>query len=342
VIRGEDRNEVILDGGDELYNGFQVAADGVAIENLTVQRFVVNGLVFTNQYDASNPGEGPVLKGYRASYVTVANNGLYGLYAFYAEGGQFDHVYGSGHPDGGIYIGQCKPCNAVVTDAIMERNGLGYSGTNASGGLFIVNSIFRRNRIGMSPNSQSMERLAPQGDVVIGGNLVADNDDPETPPAASGTFGYGIGVGGGERNIIVRNRVSGNDSVGIGITTLESFLPLGNRVEGNVLENNGTDLAFFASSGAELASAGNCFSGNTFTSSLPASIEQALPCGEGGQASIVASPVGLDKPAPAPFDYRKIPLPATQPTMPNALTAPVKPAVATIPTIDLSSLKVPS
>jgi hypothetical protein len=341
VIRGEDRNTVVLDGADELQNGFQVSADGVAIENLTVKRYQINGIVFTNAYDAPDPNQARVLQGYRASYVTVLNNGLYGLYAFYASGGQFDHVYGSGHPDGGIYIGQCKPCNALVTDAVMERNGLGYSGTNASGGLFLVNSIYRRNRIGMSPNSQLMERLSPQTDVVIAGNLVEDNDDPQTPPAASGAFGFGIVVGGGERNTIVRNRVRGNGNVGIAVTTLDDFVPAQNRVEDNMLDDNGVDLAFYAATSAPLASSGNCFSGNTFTTSAPADIEKALGC-SAPAASITEPADRFIASGPPPFDYRAIPTPGPQPSMPDALNAPAIPASPQVPVVDLANVKVPS
>ena len=341
VIRGLDRNTVVFDGKDELVNGFQVSADGVAIENLTVRRYQVNGVVFTKAYDAPDPTQAEVLRGYRASYVTVANNGLYGLYAFYASGGQFDHVYGSGHPDGGIYIGQCKPCNAMVTNAVMERNGIGYSGTNSSGGLFLVNSTYRHNRIGMTPNSQTMEKLSPQGDVVIAGNLVEDNDDPETPPAASGAFGIGIAVGGGERNTIVRNRVRGHDTLGIAITTLNEFQPSGNRVEDNVLSDNATDLGFYATAAASLESKQNCFVGNQFSTSSPASIESVLACD--AQSSIVGTDgSAFVRPGPPPFDYRKIPLPSDQDNMPNAATAPAQPASAAVPSIDLASIKVPS
>ncbi len=341
VIRGEDRNTVIFDGNDELFNGFQVSADAVAIENMTVKRYLVNGIVFTNAYDAADPTQAKVLKGYRASYVTVANNGLYGLYAFYAEGGQFDHVYGSGHPDGGIYIGQCKPCNALVTDAVMERNGLGYSGTNASGSVFIINSTFRRNRIGVSPNSQNMERLAPQGDIVIAGNVIDDNDDPEAPPAASGAFGFGVAVGGGERNQILRNRVSGHGNVGIAITSLESFVPSGNRVEGNVLEGNGVDLAFYAAAGGAIGTSGNCFVSNTFTTSNPTNIEQSLSC-NAKSGDVTVDGRSFQQTGPAGADYRTVPLPAPQDSMPNALSAEAVPATAKIPNVDLSTIKVPS
>jgi hypothetical protein len=341
VVRGVDRNTVILDGNDELSNGFQVSANHVAVENLTVKRYTVNGIVFTKAYDAVDPTKAEVLQGYRASYVTVANNGLYGLYAFYASGGQFDHVYGSGHPDGGIYIGQCKPCNAVVKDAVMENNGLGYSGTNSSGELYLINSVYRGNRIGMSPNSQTMETLSPQGDAVIAGNLVENNDNPAAPPAASGAFGFGIAVGGGERNQILRNRVRGNDNVGIAVTTLNEFLPSGNWVEGNVLSDNGTDLAFYASGALELPASGGCFTGNTFKSSEPADIEGKLLC-DSPTDKIQSDGSRFAKSGPEGVDYRKIALPAPQPNMPDALTAPAVPASSAVPKIDLATIKVPS
>jgi Right handed beta helix region len=341
VVRGVDRNTVILDGNDELSNGFQVSANHVAVENLTVKRYTVNGIVFTKAYDAVDPTKAEVLQGYRASYVTVANNGLYGLYAFYAAGGQFDHVYGSGHPDGGIYIGQCKPCNAVVKDAVMENNGLGYSGTNSSGELYLINSVYRGNRIGMSPNSQTMETLSPQGDAVIAGNLVENNDNPAAPPAASGAFGFGIAVGGGERNQILRNRVRGNDNVGIAVTTLNEFSPSGNWVEGNVLSDNGTDLAFYASGALELPASGGCFTGNTFESSEPADIEGKLLC-DSPTDKIQSDGSRFAKSGPEGVDYRKIALPAPQPNMPDALTAPAVPASSAVPKIDLATIKVPS
>jgi hypothetical protein len=340
VIRGEDRNTVVLDGKDELSNGFQVSANQVAVENLTVKRYTVNGVVFTKAYDAADPTQAEVLNGYRASYVTVANNGLYGLYAFYASGGQFDHVYGSGHPDGGIYIGQCKPCNAVVTDAVMENNGIGYSGTNSSGGLFLINSVYRGNRIGMTPNSQTMEKLSPQGDVVIAGNLVENNDNPEAPPAASGAFGFGIAVGGGERNQILRNRVRGNGNVGIAVTSLNEFLPSGNVVDGNQLSDNGVDLAFYSSAAAELPASGNCFTDNTFSTSEPADIESLLVC-DSPTDNVSVDGSRFTKAGPQGVDYRKIAFPPAQPNMSTALTAKAVPASAVPQQIDVSKIKVP-
>ena len=126
-------------------------ADGVAVENLTARNYTENGFFWTG------------VLGYRGSYLTAYRNGDYGIYAFDSQYGQFDHSYASGSPDSGFYIGQCNPCHAVITDVVSEYNQLGYSGTNASGDLFIVNSVWSHNRTGIVPNSLDGEELAPQG-----------------------------------------------------------------------------------------------------------------------------------------------------------------------------------
>lgn len=150
VIRGVDRNNVILDGGYMLADGIRVAgANGVAIENMTARNYVVNGFYWTG------------VVGYRGSYLTAVRNGYYGIYGFDSRGGLFEHSYASGSYDAGFYIGQCVPCDAVLTDSIAENNGLGYSGTNASQNLIVTRNIFRNNRTGIMPNSGDYEKYAP-------------------------------------------------------------------------------------------------------------------------------------------------------------------------------------
>ena len=348
VIRGEDRNTVILDGADALENGILVAADNVAVENLTVRRFAVNGLLFTKAYDdnVDDPADHEILQGYRASYVSASNNGLYGIYAFFARGGVIEHSYASGHSDSGFYVGQCKPCDAVLRDNVGELNAVGYEGTNASGNLYVLNSIWRHNRVGVTPNSQDMERLAPQGDTVIAGNLVEANQDPGAPSAAQGGSGLGIAVGGGERNRVLRNLVRGNVNAGIIVTDLAGYQPSANEVRDNVLTGNGIDLALYSSDGASTAPArANCFAGNRFGSSLPASIETVVGCPASGPgittADIPTGPLQLQPGAPN-VDYRTVPLPSAQPSMPDALSTRRAPASAAVPVVDLSTITVPS
>jgi hypothetical protein len=354
VLRGLERDTVVLDGGFELSDGILVAADGVAVENLTVQRYRQNGIIFSGAFAAAgragatsrgqNASARPmygtgedVVDGYRVSYVTVANNGLYGLYAFAARNGIFEHSYASGHPDSGFYVGQCRPCNALLEHLTAERNAIGYYGTNASGDVWVVRSTFRGNRLGIAPNSQDAELLAPQEDTWVVGNLVVDNADPDTPEIDMGYFGVGIAVGGGTSNTILRNRVEGHPGAGIIVQPLSTYDPLGNTVLGNVLADNGTDLVL------RLRAAGsgsNCFAQNVFTTSDPERIEALLPC-EG--AARAWQPGGYLPPtAPPGRDVRTLPAPPSQPSMPDAATAPPRPAMGTPTFPDPDAIPVPT
>jgi len=340
TIRGEQRNEVILDGGHELFNGVEVTASGVAVENLTVRNYVYNAVLIDGAGDGyGDPGEfAPAVDGYRVSYVTTSNNGLYGIYAFGARNGEISHSYASGHPDSGFYIGQCKPCNVVLDDIVAEHNAIGYYGTNASGGVYVVNSTFRGNRLGIAPNSQDAELLAPQAETVVAGNLVDGRDAAAAPAIPQGLFGGGIAVGGGTGNTVVRNRVFGSAAYGIGLVALGKYQPEGNRVEANVLDDNAIDLLYAPSVGT--SAAGNCFTGNTFTVTVPDAIEQLLPC-----SGTAAAALPLEQPvlpvAPPTVDYRTIALPGPQPDMPDATTAAPRPAgPPTVPDVD--AIQVPA
>ncbi|HYN17631.1 MAG TPA: right-handed parallel beta-helix repeat-containing protein, partial [Actinomycetes bacterium] len=197
IIRGRDRNRVVIDGEFQRPNGISVTADEVAVENLTVRNALINGLFWTG------------VRGYRASYVTAYNNKDYGIYAFDSVDGLFEHSYASGSPDSGFYIGQCHPCDAVIDQVVAEHNALGYSGTNAGGNLQIVRSTWRSNWAGIVPNTLDSELLPPFRQVDIAGNQVQGNDNRGAPgvPLEWGAFGNGIVLGGGNDSLVQRNRV---------------------------------------------------------------------------------------------------------------------------------------
>jgi plastocyanin len=319
TLRGLDRNEVVLDGGFELENGiFVVEADGVVVENMTARNYVGNGF-FWNGVD-----------GYRGSYLTAYRNGDYGVYAFDSVNGQFDHSYASGSPDAGFYIGQCYPCNAVITDVVSEYNGLGYSGTNAGGDLVIKDSIFRFNRAGIVPNSGDYEKYPPERETTIVGNLVYSNNQADTPAidAAMLAMGNGILIAGGIDNVILRNLVVDHDIAGIAGVPLpdENYWPAtGNTVEGNVVEDSRmADLAIFAGPGD-----GNCFAGNSFATSVPPGIEDLIPCG--GEPSDFEQDLTLldeliNRSKPPKGDFKTQPVPPEQEGMDDPEGAPVEPA----------------
>jgi len=372
TIRGTDRNEVILDGGFELDTGLRVVgADGVAAENMTARNYAAIGFYWTG------------VEGYRGSYLTTYRTGDYGIYAFDSTKGLVEHSYASGSPEGGFYVGQCFPCDAVIDDVVSEYNGLGYSGTNSGGDLYIVNSTFRYNRAGIVPNSGSYELCYPQREVTIVGNLVYSNNQPDTPATSTALrlMGNGILPTGGTNNLIEHNLVYDHERTGIGLvprveqdpnddipSTDDDDRPCSearqdppadpsdvphplrwnsrdNRVVGNVVSGSGwADLSVgtIDADGSELH---NCFADNQFASSAPADLEALAPCdGEGGGdwsagALDVAALIGTQRP-PA-RDYKVAPVPAEHESMPDAESAPARPATDGPPEVDVEAIEVP-
>jgi hypothetical protein len=352
VIRGTDRNSVIIDGEFTRANGVEVFSNGVAVENLTVRNNTGNGVFFTGDY-----GKGVTLTGYRASYVTAYDNGVYGIYAFNATKGVFDHDYASGSPDSGYYVGQCNPCDALIDHVTGEANLLGYSGTNSTG-VTIVNSTFNNNRAGIVPNSEYTEKHYPNNGTTIVGNTVLTNNNGNAPDSATYAiaFGNGIVLAGTSHVMVERNLVKGQVNGGIVIADLlatenpktkkkETFKPVGNEVRQNTSTGNTIDLAYVTINYASRPF-GNCFENNQFTTSFPANLEQLMPCKAGvdtdlGDMSPVLSKLTPGPPGP---DYKTIPAPPAQPTMPNAATAKPKPATSANLTtkVDVSKITVPT
>ena len=374
TIRGLSRNEVILDGETVLDNGIRVlGASNVAVENLTAINYTNNSVFWI----AST--------GYRASYITTQRTGDYGIYAFDSTDGLIEHSFTSGSKDAGIYIGQCYPCNAVVTDVTSEHNGLGYSGTNSGGELYILNSIFRNNRVGIVPNSGSYELCYPQRETTIIGNLVHDNNQDDTPAidVALLAMGNGILVAGGIGNTIERNLVFNHARTGIGAVPFledtpnddipgrdewgidcatarnaEITIPEGailwdsfdNTVRDNVVSDSGQADIAVASVLTDTSTLGNCFSGNTFTTSAPSDIETKGACGADASGDWAAGALNviawLDEQASMPpsVDWKTAVLPDIdpQPEMPDAATAPADPSTASMPSVDVAGVGLPA
>jgi plastocyanin len=324
TIRGLDRNATIVDGEFVRGNGIAVLADGVAIENLTARNAVLNGFFWTG------------VTGFRGSWLTAYNNGDYGLYAFDATDGLFEHSYASGSPDSGFYIGECYPCRVVIRDVVAEHNAIGYSGTNSGGDLYVVSSIWRNNRSGLVPASLDLELKPPQRETTIAANLIVGNSNPNAPAAALPSIAYGNGIliGGGVGDVVERNVIADHEQHGILVTPMydRNWWPARDNVirDNRVIRSGRADLALGGP-----ASFGNCFTRNQYVVAAPAGLERFHGCGG------LRLPLGFD---PLPLvsvigyrgmtaegrkfpDWRDQPVPPDQPDMPAAASAPARPAV---------------
>ncbi|MEX2550250.1 MAG: right-handed parallel beta-helix repeat-containing protein [Nitriliruptoraceae bacterium] len=359
TVRGTDRNAVIIDGEHERPLGINtVAADGVAVENLTVRNTTGNGIYWT------------AVTGYRGSYLTAYNNGIYGIYAFDSTDGLFEHSYASGSKDAGFYIGQCDPCDAVVTDVVAENNGMGYSGTNASE-VYLIESVWRHNVSGIVPNTLDSQRGPPFGRVTIAGNLIHDNDSHDAPALALqwSAFGNGVLLTGGLDSLVTANRIVNHERAGVtaGPNLSRNFwMSGGHVVRGNVIEGSGyADLVL-----AGPALTGTCFSGNDTRRTVPAALGTIAGCGPGAVAGAHADDADPDRGryrlpsrydlaptlafvglvAEAEFglqpvnDHRDTPVPPEQPQLPGGADAPVEPAVEVFERFDLdvAAISVPA
>lgn len=279
TIRGVDRNEVIFDGEFELGTAIEAQADNVVMENMSARNYSGNGFYWQS------------VDGFRGSYLTAYRIGVYAIFSFDSVNGVFENSYASGSADAAFYVGQCHPCNITLRNVTAEYSALGYSGTNAGGNLVLEDSLWQNNGTGILPNSLTSEADPPQREATIRNNVVKDNDNANTPAKGlSGSLlGVGIGIAGGNDNVIEGNTVEGHDKYGIAIFPLPEgnqealiWIPEGNKVVGNTVSGSGlADLTVSA-----LAGSGNCFSDNEVGTTDPPLLQETAACPDGTIAGL--------------------------------------------------------
>jgi hypothetical protein len=252
-IRGMNRNTVIVDGQHKVANGIEIyKASNVWVENLTVRNFDFgpscpdeecgNDIWWNGGAESGKIGA----HGWYGSYLTAYDTGLTGGYGIFTNNeteGSWENIYASGFADSGIYIGACQECNARVTGATMENNALGYSGSNAGGKLAIEYSLFRRNAVGIAPNSENPGDGPPPQDgecgrpnienpnptpiitttdisrcTVISHNVVVENNNLTVPVNGStgiAPWGAGVELPGDYADLVESNLIAANPSDGV-------------------------------------------------------------------------------------------------------------------------------
>ncbi len=314
TVRGEDRNGVVIDGELTRSSGVVGSGERITVENLTVKNFLQNGVLITGVTDENGAGLGrgpdgylpedvpdPV-PGYLVQAVTAENNGLYGIYAFNRTGGIIRNNLASGGSDAGIYVGQCEDCNAWVDSNVTISNAVGIELANASGVSITGNRVVD-NRIGLSVLSNYLEAHGPTVNLTVAGNVISDNNNADTPEQAGGAFGVGVGLAGTVDAEIFANRVTGNGSVGVWVTSSEDFAPSGTNVHDNTW---GDGLAVAYAPAPDAVGDGNCFALDGATSAEP---EALLDDGCDAPAPGAYS----QPPAPAGISFADVPSPPQRP-----------------------------
>lgn len=280
---GRNDDRVILENPGEARNGiFARDVADIEIRNVTVRGFGANGVLLVR------------VDGFRLSGIVAEDNGEYGLFPVRSRHGVIERSTASGHSDAGIYVGLSEDVDIRTSEAFGNVNG-----------FEIENSTRIRATANRAHGNTAgfLVVLLPQlpvktaDEILVAGNRVSDNNlenfAEEGEIAAVVPRGSGILVVGTDGTRVERNRVTGNDFVGIAVasTNLVAALaglppeaidvepdPDGARVRDNVVTGNGAsppDLGL-GLPGVDLLWDGtgtdNCWSGNDFDSSFPAAL----------------------------------------------------------------------
>lgn len=333
TLRGTDRDEVVITGEGERTEAVLAVADGVRIENLTVTETMLFGILVTGAHEDGegmtphqgggyarlDPEKFPPLQRFHVDHVTATNNGLYGIYAFNARHGTISNSWASGSADSGIYVGQCRDCDTVVRGNVATRNAVGFENANASDSLSIVGNRFSGNRVGLTLTSDYQEAFVPQRDNLVAGNVISDNHAAGTPAQADGGFGVGVGIAGGQANLLLRNRITGNPRSGVLLDAAEDIASVDNRFADNLLEDNGVDFANVSHDAAPAT--GNCLDGGGDVTTLPPAFLAGCPSEDNPATGADALPRVR---VPDGASFLDVRLPGPLPSLPDASTPPAR------------------
>jgi parallel beta-helix repeat protein len=266
---------------------------GTTVRGFSLSGFTVRGFGLDGVHLAC-------VDGFSLSRNVADGNGEYGLFPVVSRHGSIvNNEVMNTRTDAGIYVGQSE--GVAVTNNHVHDNLLGIEVENSLS-CDVTGNVVHGNTFGIFIDILPFLERQRQEDTSITGNQVYDNNRPNTaePDELLGLLPPGIGIllTGADRTRVSGNAVTGNQFVGIGVTSLcLAFALQGvacagldidpnadtNRIVGNLVLDNGTVPVGIPPLDALRADivwdgtgTGNCWQGNTYATSLPA----ALPsCG---------------------------------------------------------------
>ena len=256
---------------------------GFTLRGFTLRNFAAHGAHLACVDDF-------VLAGNHAS-----NNAVYGLFPVLSKGGLVaNNVVESIPMDAAIYVGQSEN---VVIDGNVARNSLiGIEVENSKSCVVSNNDVYGNTNgilVDVQPNLATKTQVATH----VVGNRVHDNNSPNTATEGGTTAllpGIGIFLLGADTTSVALNSVTGNQLAGITVLSLCTAAALsggdctgidvdpspdGNEITNNVVVGNATVPfpdpsvdALRADLSWDGSGSNNCWSGNKFGTSVPASL----------------------------------------------------------------------
>jgi parallel beta-helix repeat protein len=232
---------------------------------------------------------------FRVTGVTAKKNLEYGIFPSHAVNGRVDHSFASGANDTGIYIGQSSDIRIDHNEA--KKNVSGFEIENSSDVRADHNDATGNTGGILSFTLPNLD-VKTNSDNRIDHNTVTANNKANTC-LEPGDAVCGVPVGTGilllavDTNTVEQNQVTGNNSVGIAVANYCITNdcsggididpdPDNNHVLTNKVTGNGSSpdpnilpppLDVFAKDLAwDTTGTGNCWSGNTFGTSFPATL----------------------------------------------------------------------
>jgi parallel beta-helix repeat protein len=217
---------------------------GAAVSGFTVRGFSDDGIFVLCAEDVVIEGN------------TAVDNREYGIFPSHVVGGSVVGNHASGALDTGIYVGQSR--DVLVEANVAQANVSGFEVENSSG-VTVRHNLATGNTGGILTFALPFLDVHINEDNVIEDNVSAANNMPNQCTGGDVCLvpvGTGIIAVSVQRNLIRRNVVVGNDSLGIALTDFctaaqldektcasldiePSPLPNGNRITSNVVLGNG-------------------------------------------------------------------------------------------------------
>ena len=286
-----NRNNITIRGGRAAIldgealagnNGIRVAAatpggriNGFRLEGLTIRNYSENG-VFLIRVDNFTISDG-----------SYKNNKQYGIYPVRSTNGLVEDNRTSGSEDAGVYIGQSD--SVVIRKNYCHGNLIGIEIENSTH-VEAADNLTINNSVGIAVSLLPNLSIKITENILLKSNISVNNNRPNLISDPNEIFsalpgGVGILVLGGDRVRVRENVVVNNDSSGIGVVRVPSFisdldpgidpLPDHNLIIDNTVLHNGTnpDVRIAPLPGVDLTwdmtGTGNHWVNNRFQTSFP-------------------------------------------------------------------------